>query len=192
MSDTATLTDAGATDSQAESSQAQNETETATENQEAISLEEAKKLRSEARSLRHRLREFEQTEEARKQSELSETQRLQTELERIKAENSELLSFRQQTAIRDAVTDAARDPQLGAKRPEALHKLVSHDALKFDDDGNLDAKSLATEIARIKADFPELFYVLGGSANGGDGARNGATPQTVDMNAAMRRMMGRI
>ncbi len=155
---------------------------------------EAKEKASAEAALRKRLKDFERDAEARKQSEMSEAEKLQAELQRVKGENSELLTFKQSTAIRDAVTDAARDPQLGARRPEALHKLVDHGALEFDDDGKLIEKSLSREIARIKDDFPELFFASGGSANGGDGARNavGQAGQSFDMNALIRRQTGRI
>lgn len=150
---------------------------------------EAKEKGKAEAALRSRLRELERAEEARKQAEMSEAEKLTAELERIKGENSELLSFKQQVAIRDAVTDAARDPQLGVRRPEALHKLVNHGALQFDEEGKIVEKSLSAEIARIKDDFPELFYSSGGSANGGDGviAQTG-----FDMNNLIRRKAGRI
>jgi regulator of replication initiation timing len=101
---------------------------------EAISLEEAKKLRAEAQGLRRRLATYEEEKRAAEEAKLSETERLTrraSDLERQLAERDQ--SLKERTVLASTIDAAAR---LGFANPRLAHRLLDHSEIEFEADGN--------------------------------------------------------
>lgn len=138
-----------------------------------LTAKELSQAKKEAQNLRARLRAAEKLAQDEK-----------TRADTLDSEKSDLLSKVQRSQAERAIVDAARDPQVGAKRPEAIADLIDLSKLKFEDSG---VGGVAEEIARVKAKFPELFNTTGSA----DGAA-GKDPITGDdMNNLIRRSAGR-
>lgn len=124
--------------------------------QQSISLDEAKKLRSEANSLRRRLKELEDAKKADDDAKLSEQERVAkkaTDLEQRLAESDRLL--RERTVRYATVASAAR---LGFADPEDAIRLIDADAIEFDDAG--DARNVGDLLGALAKAKP---YLLAGA-----------------------------
>lgn len=170
---------AGADQSQADESQ-HDDHQAGTAAQEVASLPEfAKKLiretRQEAASYRTKLQKLEDRDK-------SELQKAQDALASLQQERDDA-----QAALRSERAErriAAAASKANAVRPDAIVRLV-RDELEFGDDGlpsNLDAV-----ISKARKEYPELFRLAAGGADGGAGGKS-ATP--VDMNARIRAAAG--
>ncbi len=145
---------------------------------QSISLEkhreELKQKNSEAHSLRNRLKTTEGTVKELQEVNDALTSELETLRGKVQAQT-----------LATSVTEAARDPKVGAKYPEKLVKLIDRDNLTFEDDGSV--KGIAKELARLKAEWPDLFHNPNGQSDAG---ASGTTPDKFDMNAILRRQAG--
>jgi len=134
-----------------------------------------KAAKREAQNLRARLR----TQEAATAAE-------KTRADELDSKVADLSSKVQRSQVERATVEAARDPQVGAKRPEAIAKLIDMSKVTFDDKGM--PTGITEELTRIKSDFPELFHTSG-SADGAAG--KGDPVDAGDMNSTIRRAAGR-
>lgn len=132
-----------------------------------------KATRREAQNLRARLRQAEAAAAEAK-----------AKVGELDSEKSDLLNQVRRSQAERAIIDVARNPQVGARRPEAVAELVDISQLEFDEKGNV--KGVEDALAKVKERFPELFY-SGGSADGG---KTGDVPVKSDMNAVIRRLAG--
>jgi hypothetical protein len=85
-----------------------------------------------------------------------------------------------ENAVRDAADVA------GARNARAVYRLIRDD-LEVADDGTV--SNLDAAIKAAKKDYPEMFRVVDGGADGGRGRQDGTTQQT-DMNRIIRRQAG--
>ena len=114
----------------------------------------------------------------------SDVERLAAERDRYKAELDAREARLRDLAVTTALTTAAT--KAGARYPELIVQRVSADAVLDDDLNVKNADKLMTE---VKKDYPDLFRVVDGTADGGKGRQDGNTT-TSDMNRLLRRNAG--
>lgn len=183
MSDTTTQADTQAVE--ADQSQADTSTQAeAVQLDEAISLEEAKKLRSEAKNLRTRLKEAETKLSAHEGEKLSETQKLQKKVEELTGISTKRDGALKTLLLQGAVAELK--DQMGLRSTKSITRLIDSDALEFDLD-NMQVTGVDEELKRLKKDDPDLF-ITGGTDGGRGGTGRAAS---FDMNTAIRRQAGR-
>lgn len=113
--------------------------------QETISLDEAKKLRSEANGLRRRLKELEDADKARKDAELSETDRLTARVTEMEA----AAQASRDRILRLATVGVAS--RLGFTDPEDAVRLIDTASLEVGDDGTpANADAVLAALAKAK------------------------------------------
>lgn len=178
------------TDTQADATQAdadgQSQADLSSDESQAdqsISLAEAKKLRAEANSLRQRLRLAEQKasslENAGKSEDEQRAAKLQAAEERASALEQQLRAVNARQVVQTAAGKA------NALDPAAIARMALDD-LDFDDDG--EPTNVREVLAQLRQDHPRLFQAAPGDAEGG---RRGDAGANQDMNALIRRAMGR-
>jgi chromosome segregation ATPase len=114
----------------------------------------------------------------------SELERTQAERDKLKADldarETRLRDMSARTALTTAVTKA------GAKHPDLIVDRLLRDA---DIDDELNVKNADALVAAAKKDFPDLFRVVDGGADGGRG-RQESSNGISDMNRLLRRQAG--
>lgn len=134
---------------------------------DAISLDEAKKLRSEAKSLRARLAAAEQKVSGFEAASLSESEKLQKQIAELNGERDTL-----KTAMRQAKAQAAV-AAAGAEYPDLVASKIPDDVLDGDD-----PKAVTKAIDELRKQYPNLFKSPTGRIDGGDRGGVGPPPQT--------------
>ncbi len=104
--------------------------------QEAISLEEAKKLRKEAQALRNRLKGYEDADAAAQAAKLSETERLQQQHAKLQADHDTAVRQYQERLVRYEVEKQALKAGVRPEAVEDAAKLLDWSELEFHDDGS--------------------------------------------------------
>lgn len=135
-------------------------------------------LRRENGTLKSQVKGFEDKDK-------TETERLQGELEELRGKVSESEKRERQASIRTTVAEEAR--KVGAIYPDDIFRLLEEGEIKLDNDGKVtNAPAL---VKALKEARPALFGRTGVDAH--TARDNGRTPQSTDMNSAIRRMAGR-
>lgn len=136
-----------------------------------------KSLRTEAAT--HRTK-AQQLEDAGK----TELQRITDERDRLKTDLTDRETRLKGLAIANVLTDALS--KAGARHPSLLVKdLVT----KADVDDELNVKNVDKLVADAKKAYPDMFRVVEGKADGGEGRDDGAG-KTTNMNRLIRRQAG--
>ena len=100
---------------------------------EAISLDEARKLRREAQTLRKRLADYEGREQQAQAAALTEAEKLQKRVAELETTQAAALREHQEKIVRYEVMLKAAS--LGVIDPDAAVKLLDWATLEFDEDG---------------------------------------------------------
>lgn len=148
-----------------------------------ISLEAARKIRSENQGLRNRLKEFEKADEDRRKAGMSDLEKANTEKAALETKVATLEGQIKVQGLRYAAHDAA--VELGMKTPELAHRLIDISDVEFDDEGS--PKNLK---ALLKKVTDKNGYLLKEQGDFGGGNR-GAPSKGTDMNALIRGAAGR-
>jgi len=146
---------------------------------EALSLEEAKKLRSEAKSLRTRLKELEDEKKTADDEKLSETQRLTkrvAELEQSLADSER--AIRERTVFAHTIEAASR---LGYANPRLATRLLDPSAIEFEADGT--PKNVEPLLRDLLKENPGLASAHVRPTGSIDGGTRGGTPNASTMAA---------
>lgn len=181
------------TDAQADATQAdadsQSQADTSSDSpaeQETISLDEARKLRSEASGLRKRLKDAETKAQAAVDAGRTDEEKRQAALkaadDRATAAEQRLRDANARSAVTDAATKA------NATSTRAVYALIRSD-LEFDDDG--EPTNVSALISQAKKEEPSLFRAAAGSGDGGARGESGAAGNGNDLNALLRASMRR-
>ncbi len=143
--------------------------------EQQISLEEAKKLRSEAASLRKRMKAFEDAQAAAEAAKLTEQERLQKQLADTQAQLSEKELAIQDRVIRYEVQLQAAELGANPRHLDKIARLIDRSDLEFDDDGM--PKNVKVLLEKLFKEMPELLLsqdkrtpTSGGATNPGRGA----------------------
>ncbi len=139
-----------------------------------ISLEEAKKLRSEAASLRKRMKAFEDAQAAADQAKLTDQERLQKQLADTQAALNEKELAIQDRVIRYEVQLQAAELGANPRHLDKIARLIDRSDLEFDDDGM--PKNVKVLLEKLFKEMPELLLqdkrtpTSGGATNPGRAA----------------------
>lgn len=156
-------------------------TEEKSSDDEPLSKNDAIKLRAENKGFRDKVQAAEQ---ARITAERAATKH-RNDLEKVQGELIAAQAQLKNMQIDIGLANISQTPEIGAKRPEPLRRLINLEKIEFDDEGNLNPESLKQQLLELKAEVPELFYTGLGSVNGGDfNPANGH-----DMNAILRQQL---
>lgn len=136
---------------------------------EAISLDEAKKLRREAQSLRGRLKDFEEAEEKRKHAAMTEAERLAAERDAALA----TIAAANERVIRAEVR--AQALALGFADVDDAWALIDRAAVTLDDGG--DVRGAKEAVKALAAKKPHLIRAdTGGGYGAPAGSRSNSAP----------------
>lgn len=149
------------------------------DNDEQVSLEEARRLRSEAKNLRQRLKTAEEERDRLKSASESDLERREREHNEVRAERDRLAG----TVSTLRVELAARE--LGVVDPEAAAALLDLDAL----DDPTDPKAIKRALRELVKEKPYLAPPGGNGFDGGSGKGRGSA--VTDMNQLIRTAAGR-
>lgn len=108
-------------------------TQAAGDGTEAISLDEARKLRREAQALRKRLADFEAAEAKKHEAELSEAEKQAKRAAELEAQLAAVQAASQEQTVRYEVT--LRAASKNVVDPEAAVRLMDLSSLEFDESG---------------------------------------------------------
>ncbi len=114
----------------------------------------------------------------------SDVDRITGERDRLKADLDAREARLRDLAVTTALTTAAT--KAGARYPELIVQRISADATLDDD---LNVKNTDALITAAKKDYPDLFRVVDGGADGGKGRESNANG-TGNMNDFVRRQAG--
>lgn len=151
---------------------------------DAMTLEEAKKLRQEHNSLRRRLAEYEQAAQAAADAQLSETEKLTKQLASLQEQNAALQVEQQQWRLAREI--ARHAPSLNLIDPDAASLMLQAGGeLAYDDGGN--PTNVEKLLQKLIAEKPYLVSsnvrmpppppTSGGATNPGRSAVPAAQPQ---------------
>lgn len=147
---------------------------------EAMTLDEAKKLRAEANSLRKRLATLEDAAKEAEEAKLSETERLTrkaSDLERQLAERD--VALKERTVLASTIDAASR---LGFANPRLAHRLLDHAAIEFEADGTpSNVEALLKDLLRAEPYLTSAHAKPMGSIDGGSrGGRTTLTREAIE------------
>jgi hypothetical protein len=138
------------------------------EDGEAISLDEARKLRREAQTLRKRLNDFEEREKAVQEAALTDTQKAQKRVVELEQAQAAAQKVHQERVIRYEVMLKASG--LNVIEPDAAVKLMDWGGLEFAEDGT--PKNVEAVLKKLIKEKPYLVR-----ANSGLGTPAGREPR---------------
>lgn len=159
-----------------EQPQAGNPNTTPQAGEEAISLEEARKLRREAQSLRKRLETYESEK-------LSATEKLNKRNQELETQLAGLLQERQERTVRESVAAAAG--KAGALYPDTLYRLIEPEKIELDEAGRV--RNVTALVNELRQNYPALFRAV--NVDAGAGGRQQVNG--LDMNTLIRQAAGR-
>lgn len=142
---------------------------------EAMSLDEARKLRRESQNLRKRLAELEKIDGERKAAELSEVERATKQAATLQQELAALRAERRAQMVRYEVM--LRASALNVVDPDAAVKLLDLDGLTADEDGAVDGETVDKALKALLKGKPYLVKQETAPApdvNARTGKQNGA------------------
>lgn len=117
--------------------------------QEIISLEEAKKLRSEAQNLRKRLKGYEDAERTAQEAQMSELDRTKKQYADLQAQHEREVADLRDRIVRYEVERTALS--LNIVDPDAAARLIDWSSLEFDEDSTpKNAKKLLEALVKAK------------------------------------------
>lgn len=148
-------------------------TEADGERVEAISLDEARKLRGENKSLRQRLRDAEAKAANQDGETLSELERTARERDTVTARYDALVGALKTERLTTAAVSAAA--KVGAIEPGAIARMIDRDAIEWDDD--FAPENIESLVADLRKAHPKLFSAAPGRGDGG--ARDQTAPANV-------------
>lgn len=140
---------------------------------EALSLEEAKKLRREAQGLRKRLVDYEDREKAAQAAALSDSEKLQKRVKELEAQTTAAAESHRRAMIRYEVMLQAQG--LGVVDPDAAVRLMDDGALEFDEAGQpTNVEKVLKELLKAKPYLVKQAAQQAPNINAGDRGNAGA------------------
>jgi hypothetical protein len=151
---------------------------------------ELEKARREAAGLRKRLEAAEKERDELKKAGETEKERAERERDEARKASDGAVARLRRASLKAEVGLQVRD--LGIVNAKAAHRLIDEDAIKYDDEGEVEEESVTKALKAAVKEYP--FLTRAGSADGGEGGGNGGSGGAVGkdavgkgLNAALRR-----
>ena len=123
-------------------------------NNEPITLEAARKLRSESEALRKRLKSFEDAEQAKKDAQLSEVERLNKQYADLQEQHESLAAELYEARVRQDVADlVGKFNFIPSAKSIANLLLADDDSIEFEDGRPTNIEKLLEKLAKAEPDL---------------------------------------